>query len=475
MRLAANKQLTIRSTKLVHKTVVPSTRPPIFHQKNVDTKKATQTILLPNNRLKPSGFHSKNNNVEITTIKQTTITPSPSKTIPEGKYFQKKISTGEITLVPLSGSDKQKDLPVTVKQKPESKSPVIEPKRVSPTIAISSSLNLSPKPAKRVAPTKISDEFLIRANSLEKSSDSDMLSRDSSVATNDETATALNPQLNGVATATTNEVEAKRRKTDPETPINEAYQALIDACRAADTSNDMDKMINRKLIKYYQSVHADFVNSKSFCKTVRKVALEIRAQPKLVYLKISGLLEELNSRRLNDRTIVEVDEDDDPTMAPKTGDAKKDAKIQRLSRALYKLKKLIAKNEEAEVDWDDEINSKFMITERYKKRAWEIYSKICDITGESKSAERLVKKPIKFKGTMYPEFNRKLERFVNDTHAFPDMYDVIRCLDFCNKKFAYRLRPEDIKRIGKLLNRIFPIFFVLFINGCFLNSPRCVY
>lgn len=132
------------------------------------------------------------------------------------------------------------------------------------------------------------------------------------------------------------------------------------------------------------------------------------------------------------------------------------------------------------MDWDDEVNSKFLIMERYKKRACEIYCKICLLTGkniffigiddikcatskfvlnhlycfnefsgENTNAERLVKKPIRFQGTNYIEFNRKLEKFVNDTQEFPDRYDVKRLLEYCNTKYNYHLSNETISCVGE--------------------------
>lgn len=243
-----------------------------------------------------------------------------------------------------------------------------------------------------------------------------------------------------------NEEDKKSRKPKEKTPINDDFAQLLDACRKADSSVDMEKLINRKLVRYYQTVHPDFVNSKSFCKTIRSVIDEIKQNPNLVYLKISSVLEELNIRRKSGHTVVSNEE------VVTTGNERKDTQIRKLNRALYVLKKQIAKLDEAEVNWDDEYNSTFLYSERLKKRACEIYEKICDITGESKNAQRLVKKPIKFQDTRYPEFNKTLQKFVNETKSFPDMFDVLRCLEHCNLQNGYRLTKDECKKIGKYLS-----------------------
>uniref|UniRef100_A0A1Q3F0E1 Putative histone binding domain of the death-domain associated protein n=1 Tax=Culex tarsalis TaxID=7177 RepID=A0A1Q3F0E1_CULTA len=239
-------------------------------------------------------------------------------------------------------------------------------------------------------------------------------------------------------------------------PIGKEFGELLDACRKADSSPEMELLIQKKLVKYYECVHPDYINSKSFKKTLSMVTADVLANPELVYLKLSSIVEELNIRRKS-RDSVMTNEN----ISGSTGSEKKDNQIRRLNRALYILKKRIAKLEEMEVDFDEDINSAYMMEERYKKRAFEIYEKICDITGESKHAHRIVRKPIHFDGTHYPEFNRTIQTFVNRTNTFPDFFDVLKCLQHCNSQYGYRMRRDEMTKIaqdafikiGKLLQK----------------------
>uniref|UniRef100_U5EF61 Putative histone binding domain of the death-domain associated protein n=1 Tax=Corethrella appendiculata TaxID=1370023 RepID=U5EF61_9DIPT len=251
------------------------------------------------------------------------------------------------------------------------------------------------------------------------------------------------------STSTTNDSSTStsdnnNKKRSEKTPLIKVFQELLDACRKADESADMELLINKKLIRYYQCVHPDFINSKSFTKTVTSTTNEINANPKLVYLKLSNILEELNIRRKSGNTVVSNEE-----VAGSTGNKRKDEQILRLNKALYILKKRIAKLEESEVDFSEEINSSYMMVERYKKRAFEIYEKICDITGESKHAHRTVRKPVNFNGTHYPEFNRTIQIFVNRTNTFPDFYDVLKCLQHCNTQYGYKLKRDEMTKIAQ--------------------------
>uniref|UniRef100_A0A182NZB1 Daxx histone-binding domain-containing protein n=1 Tax=Anopheles dirus TaxID=7168 RepID=A0A182NZB1_9DIPT len=260
-------------------------------------------------------------------------------------------------------------------------------------------------------------------------------------------------------------------------PIGKEFQELLDACRKADSSKDMETLIEKKLVRYYEIVHPDYVSSRSFKKAVVKVTAEVHAHPNLVFLKLANIVEELNARRKSHPSIAqstaiasavaapaEVPGSDNRTSSVRadagadeatvegiksTGNAKKDLQITKLNRVLYMLTKRIQQLEEAEVDFSHENNSAFLLTERYKKRAYEVYEKLCDITGESKNAHRLVRKPIHFQGTQYTEFNRTLSQFVNKTNTFPNFRDVLKCLQHCNVKHDYGLRSERMNRIAQ--------------------------
>lgn len=336
------------------------------------------------------------------------------------------------------------------------------------------------------------------------------------------TATATSTQIQSQKSAPTNAASPNNRPLvqPSKTPITAAFASLLDACREADPSADMEQLITRKLTRYYHTVHPDFVCSKSFSKAALLVAADVRAHPQLVYMKLAGILEELNIRRRSgqmaaaaaaaetdgsktapavvmgasgaskaEQTKADADAKTTTTSAAETatadaaattaatsdgdavaesaaesastGNAKKDRQIKKLNHALYELKKQIARLDAADFDLDDEENSPYLQAERYKKRACEIYEKICDITGESKHACRSTRKPIVFQGTPYPLFNRTIQSFVNKTRQFPNLFEVRRCLEHCNAQYGFDLSRDEVSRvaqdafaqIGELLQR----------------------
>ncbi|XP_037821130.1 daxx-like protein [Lucilia sericata] len=312
-------------------------------------------------------------------------------------------------------------------------------------------------------------------------------------------------QINGEANkAKPDKKPDKPPPPPPKPPLEPEYEELIKACREADPSKDMEKLIKTKLLKYYYEVHGDFVKSKSFRKSIRKVVESIKAKPDLVYYNLKTIVEELKVRRKArvveeasaaaasaessntaannnnnntnavspsataenvEKTTTTISDANVPassstsntsstaveisaTATTSTGNKKLDEQIKKLNKALYVLTKRIEVLEQAEVDWDDD-DSSFLQVERFKKRACQIYEKICDLTGESKNAHRLVKKPIKFNETRIPQFNKTLQAFINRTKEFPDYYDVLRMLEHCNRTYSLGLVNFEMKNIAE--------------------------
>lgn len=329
-----------------------------------------------------------------------------------------------------------------LQRKPEIEIIKITPKRPL-NVSSSSNRRIAP-PRKRIKPIQISDVVSLGNNTLFPDEFVETVFDD-----NKEESEQLKPDDNHGEEEPVNE-----DKSEEKTPMNSDFLKLIETLRKADNSPDMDRLITKKLVRYYESVHPDFVNSKSFLKSVQSTRKEIETNPGLVYLKISSILEELNTRRKIHSTVVVNEE------VTSTGNEKKDNQIKRLNKALYILKRKINKLESEDVDFNEDQNSVYLMGERYKKRACEIYEKICDITGESKHAHRTVKKPITFQGTIYTQFNKSIQAFVNRTNSFPDFFDVLKCLEYCNKQYEFKLKSDEMKKIGEFyFFLVFRIFF----------------
>ncbi|KAH8350784.1 hypothetical protein KR084_012184 [Drosophila pseudotakahashii] len=285
----------------------------------------------------------------------------------------------------------------------------------------------------------------------------------------------------------------KPQETSPPTrpSFTPEYAALIKLCREVDPSEDMERLSKGKLTKYYYSVHESFVVSRGFRKMVEQAMARIRNESDMVYVHLKYVVDELKARRVakvvapekvkpparesphprstpkeqqpekrererdREQTPVreeaqeeeEVEDEEEPEPVSPTSDKRKDERIRKLNRTLYTITKRIKMLEDADVDLNDE-DSSYLQVERFKKRACQIYEKICDLTGESKKASRQLKQPIQFKDTAYTHFNRTLSAFVNKMQEFPDYHDVLQLLEHCNKEKELGLASFEMKRIA---------------------------
>ncbi|XP_068151738.1 LOW QUALITY PROTEIN: daxx-like protein [Drosophila tropicalis] len=255
----------------------------------------------------------------------------------------------------------------------------------------------------------------------------------------------------------------KQKSPTQPPPMIPEYAELLQLSRETDKSSDMERLIDIKLIKYYNNVHEKFVKSRGFRKVVQLTIEKIKNDPEMIYLHLKGVVDELRVRRKG-KTITAIDEKEedntipekqsneplDPTESTETslGDKRMDDRIRKLNRTLYTITKKITALEEADVDWNDDDDSSYLQVERFKKRACQIYEKICDLTGENKSAHSQLKQPFVFKDSPYPQFNRTLSLFVNRMQEFPDYHDVLRLLEHCNKEKDLGLANFEMKRIA---------------------------
>lgn len=151
--------------------------------------------------------------------------------------------------------------------------------------------------------------------------------------------------------------------------IDPNFQKFINACKKIDNSTDMNKIVEKKLLKYYHAVHPDFINSKVFQKILRKSIEDIKETPNDVYVKLKLVIEELDIRRKSNVTVVANEE----VAVKGTGDEKKDELLNKLYKSLLLLKKRILKLEHEDVDFNaNELDSSYIMKERFEKRACQV-------------------------------------------------------------------------------------------------------
>ncbi|KAK3920141.1 Daxx-like protein [Frankliniella fusca] len=261
-----------------------------------------------------------------------------------------------------------------------------------------------------------------------------------------------------------------KRKIKPiavvEKSSDELLEEFLQACMKADSSEDMSTIINKKVKKHYSKVHSTFKKSNGFINLLKDLQSKVVQDPKNVYVHIADLTSELKARKDS------AEEDaTPPSKKKKSSHEKREVdynevesdrnvmKIRKLNKALTKVQKTIQQLETKEVDWDDDDDSSYIMLQRYKDRAVKIFNKICDITNESKAAGNNVK--VHFSETPFPEVNKCIQQFVNETRQFPDFVDICEVMKDANEKNNLKLSDREIqdyaekafKSIGKELQR----------------------
>ncbi|NXF00374.1 DAXX protein, partial [Menura novaehollandiae] len=88
----------------------------------------------------------------------------------------------------------------------------------------------------------------------------------------------------------------------------------------------------------------------------------------------------------------------------------------------------IRRLQERELDFQelDSADSPYLQENRLKRRMMRIFRRLCQLKECSSLTGRVLEQRIRFRGTRYPEVNRRIERFINRPDAFPDYSDILR-------------------------------------------------
>ncbi|XP_012253889.2 daxx-like protein isoform X1 [Athalia rosae] len=275
----------------------------------------------------------------------------------------------------------------------------------------------------------------------------------------------------------------------------EGFQSFLDACRSRDPSQDM-QIILSKLKKRFDRLQPSYAKSAAFqhllrCKT--KLILQDSFQTNLFH-NIAEVMDEMKARQVGkkiqttDKDHLSVDEPEtskdlesvkkspDNTRENEevmtTEDIRNKNKLRTLEKAMRRCKRLIHKCETAEVNFDDESDSHYILTEKYKSRMVQLYNKYCEITGERPDAARSYLRPKHISLTQIPLLNNAITSFINskitqannlaalctksnrlvrltDAVVFPDYQDILNCVKKCNEDENLELTKLTQQNIAK--------------------------
>ncbi|KAK0074292.1 hypothetical protein PV325_008560 [Microctonus aethiopoides] len=228
------------------------------------------------------------------------------------------------------------------------------------------------------------------------------------------------------------------------------FSMFLSQCLQRDKSPDMRKIVE-KLKRKYEQLDPSYAHSEEFEDLLNEKRNCLMYENNQIYKHIAEVNEVMKYRKLGKNgdpfTSKEVNLCDNSENEDSEQIRKRNSKIRAIEKVMKKVENRIKKYEETEVNLDDESDSTFLITERYKKRMVDLYAKWCELTGNHKDAGRSYLRPIHLKLTGIVTVDQAINSFINskldnkkkpqttptaNNLVFPDYVDILKLIQTHN-------------------------------------------
>ncbi|XP_058028128.1 death domain-associated protein 6 isoform X3 [Ahaetulla prasina] len=96
----------------------------------------------------------------------------------------------------------------------------------------------------------------------------------------------------------------------------------------------------------------------------------------------------------------------------------------------------------AELDSQD---SAYLQESRLKRRLMHVFKRLCQLKDCSSLTGRVIEQRIPYRGTRYPEVNRRIERLINQPEAFPDFADILKVVQKASARHSLGLPKRQME------------------------------
>ncbi|NXT96207.1 DAXX protein, partial [Anhinga rufa] len=100
----------------------------------------------------------------------------------------------------------------------------------------------------------------------------------------------------------------------------------------------------------------------------------------------------------------------------------------------------------AELDSED---STYLQESRLKRKMMRIFERLCQLKQCSSLTGRVIEQRIQYRGTRYPEVNRRIERFINRPEAFPDYTDILKVIQKASNRHSLGLGQRQMESMAQ--------------------------
>ncbi|XP_075692596.1 death domain-associated protein 6 isoform X3 [Rhinoderma darwinii] len=175
-------------------------------------------------------------------------------------------------------------------------------------------------------------------------------------------------------------------------------------------------------------------------------ALKANSQKRKVILQSQAIQQPAAERA---EKLTENDGEAEEVPVKKTGSKRQIRYLENLLR-IYSVEIKKLQEKELSLDELEDEDSSYIQESKLKRKLLRIFEKLCEIKDCSSLTGRVIEQRILYRGTRYPEVNRRLEKFINSTRdLFPDYGDVLRVVERANDKHDLGLSRKQMQSMAQ--------------------------
>ncbi|ENN81186.1 hypothetical protein YQE_02403, partial [Dendroctonus ponderosae] len=201
---------------------------------------------------------------------------------------------------------------------------------------------------------------------------------------------------------------------------NALFEAFLESVKAKLMGSEFEEVLPKKLAimkKHFQK-SAFHVNEKDFLAMLKETTKTIQNVPNAdaANKTVIGFYKVYESLKLYiHSSTIEIEADHLP-------------KVKRLEKIIKLLRKKIKQLDEAEVDFDADENSAYLMCDRYQKKLKKVYAKYCEYIRRNPQNGRAIYDKIQFVHSKCNAINQALSRKYRNSVEFPTYYAVEKCI-----------------------------------------------
>ncbi|KAM8952778.1 death domain-associated protein 6 [Pelodytes ibericus] len=221
----------------------------------------------------------------------------------------------------------------------------------------------------------------------------------------------------------------------------------------------------------FSRANSSFLSSTEFCNILGRCLTRVQSKRSKVYVYINELCTALKANsqkrkvslqppstshspvdhgeKVDEKTKEAKEQGEDDNHTNKPGSKRQ---IRYLENLLQLYSREIQKLQERELSLDELENedSAYIQEARLKRKLLLIFNKLCQLKDCSSLTGRVIEQRIPYRGTRYPEINRRLEKFINGSQdIFPDYGDVLRVIQRASDKHGLSLSRKQMQGMAQ--------------------------